>query len=138
MKRCVIHCGMPKTGSSSVQHTLRYAPSGAVPFEYVYLNKPNLTDLVGAVWHADPARFHTNRKLGLTPAQAYRKRDRLPQLLAERITRIEGDGLISAEGFCFLSQSGLREFHDWLFSFVDSTLVVGYVRPPKSFMESSF
>lgn len=138
MQRCIIHCGMPKTGSSSIQHTLCHAPSGVLPFQYVYVDKPNLTDLVGAVWHQNPAVFHTNRKLGLTPAQAQRKRDRLQQLLAEQINKVEGDGLISAEGFYFLSESGLRAFYDWVSSFVDSILVVGYVRPPKSFMESAF
>lgn len=138
MKRCIVHFGMPKTGSSSIQSSLYSAPAELLPFTYIHLGKPNLSEFVQAIWEDDPAAFHINRKLGLSREESLAKRDATLEQLSQFVRQIRGDGLISAETLTLLTHGGLAAFGDWLRMHAEEVLAVGYIRSPKSFMESAF
>ena len=68
MSACIIHYGMPKTGSSSIQtYLLR---SLADPrFFNLDLGRRGSGNIIAAAFLAHPEQHHRNIKLGLTPAE---------------------------------------------------------------------
>jgi hypothetical protein len=132
MKRCIIHIGMHKTGSTSIQHSF-----------YQHLNNP-------AWYYGD--LIHSNHSYALAtllnataPGGALTTmRTDQQALLTKLRTDIEehvGENYLLSAEWLSSHAAGLTELttlRKLLLEHVDSILVVGYVRTPKSFMESSF
>ncbi|MDP2902987.1 MAG: hypothetical protein Q8N96_07730, partial [Methylovulum sp.] len=132
MKRCVIHIGMHKTGSTSIQVSFcnhlnnpewRYAQLGHANHSYV-LAKILRQDLPGG-----------DAAIGLGPLSHNEILDKFINGLGQEGENylLSGEWLSSAVGV-----SKLTELRDLLLLHVDKVTIVGYVRSPKSYMESSF
>ncbi|MDD2725041.1 MAG: hypothetical protein PHH59_13600 [Methylovulum sp.] len=136
MKRCVIHVGMHKTGTSSIQQTF-WKQLDNPEWKYVDLMLPNHCGPMGTLLVDDSMHHQKNER---DQERSVRRRDKVKNILLEQLDSNARNFLISAEVFCS-SAIGVDELiilRDLLSSRVDKILAVGYVRPPKSLIESAF
>lgn len=138
MKRCVIHFGMFKTGSSSIQESFWRQLDNA-KWKYLNTDVPNHGGVLSTIMQANPPARHVLRGKFDEETFARRKRNLKDLLIKELGSDVE-NLLISAE---WLSSDAYRfsellAFRDLVASHVDTITVVGYIRPPKGYMESSF
>jgi hypothetical protein len=138
MRRCILHFGMPKTGSTSIQATLL----AARPLQdAVFLNVGigNSSRLLATLFMADPGRFHLNRKWGLDAKALAPQRERAFEVLEDQIATAQGRPcLISAEALSMFEEDTLVRLRDWFAQRFDRLEVVGYVRAPRGYMDSEF
>jgi hypothetical protein len=122
MSRCIVHAGMNKTGTSSIQRSL-YHGLADPRFHYVDMGHPNASKAITEAF-AQP----------LSNAAAA-QRERLAAQLAQAQQRC---AILSAEGIGALAAPELQELMAWLRQHVSCVDTVVYVRSPASFMESVF
>lgn len=137
MKHLVIHIGMSKTGSSSIQRTL--SKTRQLPrFEYLWLDEANAGRHLATAFMAEPERMQSNRKRGLDKAPLMAERERV---LAAWAAQLKADAdlfVLSSEMISLLDRPALTALRDWLTPQVDRISLLGYVREPASYMESMF
>lgn len=138
MSRCIIHIGMHKTGTSSIQHSLQgfssrnwfYAELGGVA---------NHSLPIYSLFAPHPERHHIHRatRRDYTDIQRYNKR-----VLSDLEHAIASAGdrtlIISGEDIGILPRPALVKLHDHFRSVFNHLTIAGYVRPPAEFMASSF
>lgn len=141
VNRCVVHVGMHKTGTTSIQQTLFRNPS-VQGCHYIDFDRPNASLPMLAAFADEPAALPIFRQLGLSADEVTRLGQTARDTLARGLrTKGDVDGdchLISGEEISKLSESGVRRLHQFLCSHVDDVQVVGYVRDAQGYMESAF
>ncbi|MBK7521397.1 MAG: hypothetical protein IPJ33_11955 [Gammaproteobacteria bacterium] len=138
MSACIIHYGMPKTGSSSIQtYLLR---SLADPrFFNLDLGRRGSGNIIAAAFLAHPEQHHRNIKLGLTPAEVKKEIQATRAALARELERADGrTALLSAELLANFSALEFAALCDFIRPRAAGISAVGYVRSPLAFMESVF
>lgn len=135
---CIVHWGMPKTGSTSIQATL-LAASPLPGATFLQVGTGNASRLLATLFMSDPGAFHLNRKWGLDARALAAERDRAAVLLQEQIDAA-GDGpcILSGEVISSLDEDTLGRMRDWLEQRFDRLRLVGYVRAPRGYLESEF
>jgi hypothetical protein len=138
---CIVHVGMPKTGSTSLQNALfsgirdprvKYANISDVP-------EQNHSGIVYSLFSENPENHHYNICYG-------RNKDQINEFNARnKASLIEGfcDGsssieIISGEDIYHLTEIGVTNLYDFLKPYFHRIIIAGYVRSPKSFLESAF
>lgn len=139
MKRCWLHVGMHKTGSTSVQVTLSSA--GRIPgWRYLLAGRrANLGQSLYAMLAADAREFHTFVKKGASDAEVKREGEWLRRALEREIRGCREENLIlSAEALSIIDRPGIASLREFLSPLCDEVRVIGYVRPPLAFKVSHF
>ena len=138
MSACIIHYGMPKTGSSSIQTWL--LRSLADPrFTNLDLGRRGSGNLIAAAFRTDPRQHHRNLKRGLTPAQVLQESASTRAVFAQQLVGIGGrTALLSAELLANFSHAEFAGLCDFIRPHAADLSAVGYVRSPRGFMESVF
>lgn len=138
MRRCIIHIGMHKTGSTSIQSSLQ----GFSDDRFLYANLgniPNHSLAIHSLFVAHPGRHRMHKASGRNAAamQAYLTgmRTDLERAIAAAQNRTL---LISGEGISGLEPADLVKLHDYFRARFDELVIVGYARPPAGFMASGF
>ena len=141
----IVHAGMHKTGSSSIQETFAKLDGNRV--DYAPWRAANHSGLFFALFHPYPEEQVGFSLLGIGPDEIEELRNewgkRLRQMLERRreqqITRLM---IISAEEVLSYSRGGeeaMKKMADYLRSHSgDDVRVIAYVRPPRSFISSAF
>ena len=138
MKRCWLHIGMHKTGSSSIQANLAHDTIPGWCFLTVG-RKKNIGQYLYAMLATEPADFHTFVKQGWTPRQVAREGERLRGKLEKAIRQSRAENLIlSAETLSIVGRPGIGKLGEFLRPLCDEVRVIGYVRPPIGFKTSHF
>ncbi len=140
MRRCIVHFGMNKTGSSSIQSTL-YSTSLGSDFHYVDLGVENPTGPILNAFMSPEKRFELlrSRAKSLTLDKLKERGNSTINRLREQLESSEARTLIlSAEGLFQLTVDELSCLHRFIEPYVDILQAVAYIRPPKGFMESNF
>lgn len=139
MKRCWIHIGMPKTGTTSIQVNLAEAAGGA-EWSFVSVGGvPNMGQFMHAMFASRPHEFHSFVKLGRTPAEMAEQGARLREELTAAIRSAPGQNvIISGEAAVSIDRAGIFAMRDFLRPFFDEIRVIGYVRPPAGYKVSFF
>lgn len=135
---CILHIGMPKTGSSSIQKTLRNLDTAE--FEYLSLSNPdgNMTGYIKNAFLEKPELFHNNRKKGLTQNEALKLQKECIKELKVALQATQAKTvIISAEGILSLNKNELLILRDFLALHCRSVRVIGYVRSPIAYMQSA-
>jgi hypothetical protein len=141
MRTLYLHVGMHKTGTTSIQQTL-HAHRDALRragLSWFDAAESNHSRAVFSAFTEAPHAYHVNRRHGLhrpddAAAHAARSRDALLAFLAEA----PGPGLIiSGEDIGMLGEGGIRRMLAAFRPLVDRIVVVGMVRPPRSFIASA-
>ena len=138
-RRCVIHFGMNKTGSSSIQESLfRYAEN-LPDWHYLHVGSANLSEAIATAFSDHPTQYHTNRKRGLNESEVNARAQEIrSKLMAQLQASTKLGLLLSAEYISAISHAGLLCLVDWLAGQVDDIQAVGYIRAPGSFAASAF
>jgi hypothetical protein len=138
MGRVIIHAGMHKTGSSSIQKSLSHGISDE-RFRYFDLGEPNHSGpLVNLFW-SYPEKYHGNRKRGRTLEQITDLRCSLVKSLSSQLESL-GDqtGVISAEDICDFQEDELMNLREFIARFNHITRIVVYVRGIHEYIDSAF
>ncbi|SEG54998.1 hypothetical protein [Marinobacterium lutimaris] len=138
MKRLVIHIGMHKTGSSSIQET--FCSAKFKDLEYLNLGSPNHSGFFATLFWENPENYHGNIKAGRSLEDIRALRTEYKDLLLSQIrSSTKNNVMISAED---LSHPGgidrVRRLKEFFEPYFDDFKVYAYVRTPASYMESAF
>ena len=136
--KLILHIGMHKTGSSSIQQTL-YSYENAVEFEYLPLGTINHSGPIFMAFSPDRYSYHTVLKRGLSRTEV----DELSRQYREKLERGLKESsvnkvILSGEDVSTMSREALDRMFSCILPLVDDVEVVAYVRSPKEFMESAF
>ncbi|MAP95580.1 MAG: hypothetical protein CMK07_11575 [Ponticaulis sp.] len=135
--KVIIHAGMHKTGSSSIQRTL--AEAKLTDHTYAPWEKPNHSSLFQLLFR-DPVEDYRGFKIeGLTRANLLAKRT---EWLTRNTATLEENAaktiVYSGEDLSSRHDFGITEkFAAYLRQFTQNIEVICYVRPPVSFMAST-
>lgn len=134
----VVHFGMHKTGSSSIQTALHSGLDDPA-FMYVSMGGANQSGKLATLCMEHPENFHLHRKLGRSSAEVQVLRGQYLRRLDEQAAAL-GDrtALLSAEKISQMTPSELVTLRECLAERFGEVRLVGYVRAPISFIESAF
>ena len=138
MPKCIIHIGMHKTGSTSIQHSLGELNDGS--FYYARIHRsPNQSVPVYSIFADDPMTHPLNRSRGYdeNTVQDYVRRTTRN---LKRSIRDAGERtlLISGEGIIKLKPNELKRMRRFLEKQGTEPEIVAYMRPPMAYMTSAF
>lgn len=136
MKHCILHFGMHKTGSSSIQDTLFHARrvGGAI---YLSLGHANASGAVQALAQGRSSEG-LQRRRGWPEERLAHKRQRAIRLLGHAA---QGPGerfILSAEALSHLDVDELQTVVEQIGCHFDQVTAVGYIREPVGYMSSAF
>ena len=138
MSGCVFHFGMHKTGSSSIQNSLYHGLEDPA-FHYADLGQPNASAPVVTAFRSDPENQNMNRKRGLSREQLQPQvRHTLERLHRELAHCTRKTVILSGEHIALLKQAEFRHLQEFLRGHTPDLRAVGYIRAPRSYMESVF
>lgn len=139
MKRCWVHIGMHKTGTSSVQRSLSKIKK---PTGWKYLTvggSRNMGAALYAMFATEPHRYHWFLKRGDTIEQVALEGARLRLELAKAIRACNKEHIIiSGESLSLIDNEGIVRLKEFLAPLFDEIRVIGYVRAPIGFKISFF
>jgi len=136
-KKCYIHIGMHKTGSTSIQTTLNKNTSDN--FHYVQMDTPNHGGNIFTLFSDHPEKYHAWRKLGKSKDEINKIAKETEKQLIQNFTENNlNNFIISGEDIITLSHNELMKFKSFLENYFDTIIIIGYVRSPKSYIESAF
>lgn len=141
MRQLFLHVGMHKTGTSSIQETLHHNQPVLAEAGYAYLDQAiNHSRLVYSAFAEAPQALPANRRAGIANAAAGAVfaatcRDQLLAFLGEA----KQDRLIlSGEAISLLGDAETEAMLQAFRARVDRIMVIGFVRPPRSFIVSAY
>jgi hypothetical protein len=136
-KQVILHIGMPKTGSSSIQETLKKFNDGDTA--YIQLGPRNHSEAARAISFDKEKHAHQRLPLFSTDLATLQKRRRA---LIERIETFAETApsrtIFSAESVYHFNAVRFARLARFLGKRFGPIHVVGYLRPPSSFIHSSF
>ena len=143
MPDCILHYGFPKTGSTAIQRALSKHLTDP-RFVYAHFQDPihdhgNHSRAVATAFSDRPEEYHTHVAEGLSAEMLLQERGRLLGRLDDEITVLAGRTfLLSSESLGFLRGSGVQRLRGFLEDRHLSSRAVGYIRPRRESVESSF
>ena len=136
MSRLILHVGMPQTGSSSIQETL-FSWGGFKEFHYADLGMANHGEVITSLFEQDRFAKRGHRLLGRSSQEIEHFNQQALSRL-EKVCEAKGQPIISGEDIWHLSEQGLEKVRDFFINHFDHIEVISYVKPPSSFMVTSF
>jgi len=143
-KKCILHFGMPKTGTTSIQRFLRHQLTDP-DFLYPHFREDWCqwdschNRVLSCAFRSDPERYHANAKENLSFTELANRgaviRDRLNGLARESDAN---NLIISAEDLSWFSSSDLCRLIEFLHSIDLDTSCIAYIRAFKRDQESRF
>jgi hypothetical protein len=139
MNTCILHFGMHKTGSSSIQESL-WLNLRDPNFRYVEVaGHPNGCQFMNAVFLHDPRSYWVYQKQALSREKAFALKDRFRRRLRNVMRRLSGTGItpiLSAEACWNFAESEWVAIRDFMREEKYNMRIVIYLRPIKSWIES--
>lgn len=129
---------MPKTGSSSIQATL-WRENKTEDCEYLKIGTvSNHGPIIYSLFSKRPELYYVHQDEQRTVSQLEEFIEFYRNELTKTLTSIQTKQyIISGEDILFLQEDELLALKSYLLQFSCEILVVGYVRPPISFMQSA-
>lgn len=140
MKRCWLHIGMHKTGSSSIQQNLKAIKNPEGWRLFFVGGRSNMGSALKAMFSCEPHKSGRFAKTGASSEAVAAKGARWREELRAGLMEVkEGNCIISAEGLSnHFSEESIMALKAFLEPLCDEIRVIGYVRPPMAFKISSF
>lgn len=135
-RQVILHVGMHKTGTTSIQKSLDGFSSQGV--RYVGLTNPNHTGPIAAAFLTEGTQGNRLRAGRSQEQMARVKKQTLTRLRMELSNEDFHTFIISGEGIVFLPPASLLQLRETLLEYVDSVQVFAYVREPVGFSSSAF
>ncbi|WP_139792816.1 hypothetical protein [Pseudophaeobacter leonis] len=134
-QRLVIHAGMHKTGSTSLQHALGMRDIPDV--HYVRLGKDNHSTALIELYLQNPRQHFAIHRLGLTDSELQDRKKKLEQRLIRQLNnRPEETFVISGEWLSHAPKPALDALRDAMGPHFTQTDIFCYVRAPGSLLPS--
>ena len=139
MRKLVLHIGMHKTGTSSIQQTMfdnrAFLEASGINYLSSHVNH---SVPIYSLFSEAPHRYHINVQAGFdTPDKCAVYNKTLESRLAGLFeTNTSPLFVISGEDLSVIQDGGVERLHEFLRRYFDEIVVLGYVRPPKSFISS--
>lgn len=133
-KLLLIHVGMHKTGSTSIQDTLSKNNCGS-EFVYLDLGTMNHNHKIFTMFTEHPERYYLNNTKSLSVVQKFNEdvQNELSQkLLENHMEKV----IISGEDLINLSNNALEKMKKFFDEYFENIKVFAYVRSPESYMTS--
>ncbi len=139
-RRCVLHVGTTKAGSSSIQESLYFGLRDP-GYQYISLGCVNSGRVLGTLFRKAPEDFDYNRRFGRDSDSVHREREEFAERLRRQLLFCRERGktiVLSAENMWVWDRSELESVREFFGSFGYSVEVYLYFRPWKSWIESDF
>ena len=137
MKQCILHVGMPKTGTSSIQESLHDGLTDPA-FHYCSFGSVNVMRSIITLFGEAPEKHHTHRSW--STAQIKQERKQLHQQLEKVIANAGNATLILSAESCWgeMSSAEFVRMRNFMTDRGYTVKVIGYIRPWKQWLESNF
>lgn len=132
----LIHAGMHKTGTTSIQHAFSGFSNERV--EYLKWNGPNHSPLFALLCHDHPEQYHLFRKRGWSRELLLQKREEAARAIRETIRDNPKTFIFSGEDVSLARPGYVERLKDYFSDVVGGIQILLYIRPPASFLESAF
>jgi len=140
MAPCILHVGMPKTGTSSIQDSLFHGLSDP-RFRYVSLGHVNSAIFLATLFGSQPETFWLFRRSRRSPDEI----DRMRRGFAARLRRVlrtaaaRGQTPIISAEYCWqLTEAELARLSNFFTTEGFVVRIIAYIRPIRSWLESHF
>lgn len=139
MKQCIVHIGMPKTGTTSIQQSLCFGLSDPA-FRYLHWQRINCNDEMGLLFGDSLPHRYFSVKLGWSAWQVrhYKKRvvAELEKILAATPATVRP--LLSAEPSWRMNEREFTRLRTFMADRGYAVNIIAYIRPWKQWLESHF
>ena len=134
----ILHVGMHKTGTTSIQRTLQDLASGRA--RYVQLGGSNHSAPIVTAFHEDPSTMGLHRRAGREAGTVAELRQKMRERLDSELSRTAqfDKFVISGEGIVALPPPSLKELRAALLARVGQVQVFAYMREPVGYSISAF
>lgn len=135
LEELIVHIGIHKTGSSSIQESLKGYFDGNTA--YANFIEANHSAPLYTVFSKYFLTYHAWVKAGLSEEEILNKREKYKLILERELSRTDITRLIlSAEDLSVLSENDKNDMLEFLKQFAKKLVVIAYVREPISFITS--
>lgn len=137
-RRVVLHAGLPKTGTTTIQNVCYQHRSMLIEEGVLYPRlMPNLTTPLCTMFLQDPSVHISNRIEGNSADVLRSRAEGFREALEQEIHSAPWHTLVlSAEGVSNLHRESLQGLHTWMGQFADDWTVLFCVRDPLSYTRS--
>ncbi len=138
MGSCLLHFGMHKAGSTSIQSAL-FRCLADEQFYFIDLGLSNCSPCVATAFMLNPMKYQSNERLGKESRRVLSEKTFIRDQLAEQLA-IAGKrtAILSAEVICRFKETELQNLCQFINDTGFNVAAVGYIRPPYSYMNSSY
>lgn len=137
IEECFLHIGMHKTGSSSIQESLKHLKTNE--YEYLNLGSSNHTRYLMLMLSGNRKNLPTNLQLEISQEDFFIHQKRLQEEFEDKLKSSKSKRIIiSSEWLSSAQESELNKLKAILGIFCKKIRVIGYVRPFISYLQSAF
>ena len=133
--KCILHVGLHKTGTTSIQDFCYQNRSLLLDndINYIYLYRNNSNPLF-SLYCKDPLSYGANKRRGIRTNREIENYNLYIEKLFQNklLNNRSNNVLISGEDISFLDYDGLRSLKDQIAPYFDLISIIIYVRPPVS------
>lgn len=136
---CIIHVGMPKTGSTSIQTALfnNLSENPEANFSSPPLTPQAQVPRIFSLFCSNPEKYHGNA--GKSTNEITDLNKKTTEILVKSITDVKQNKyIISSEDIYHMDMEELKRMKSFFSPFFKRIVITGYVRPPRSFLQSAF
>ena len=141
IKTVVLHIGMHKTGTTSIQQSLSGFDDGHTAYaDLRHLRGPQINHGYGltAMFREDPRPFGIHRRMGRSAAALASIRKAWLRRLDAALAMTREQLILSGEAIATLKEPELQALRDYLLDRAERVQVIAYVREPVGYISSMY
>ncbi len=131
----ILHVGMHKTGTTSIQSTLKNYDDGRI--RYAQLSDLNHSVPIYSLFTENPEKYHFHIRRGRSEKEVERLNAESADQLLEELSLNRDILVISGEDISTLSTDGVNAMLEFIAPHTEKITVVGYLRDPIGFASSA-
>jgi hypothetical protein len=138
LKKLVLHVGMHKTGTTSIQNSLATYQSEDVSYLQMGFGNANHSFAYNTLFRFNPSAYYVHVQLKNSPGRIKKIKASLNANIHNFLTSTNSATIISSgEGICHLAPAELLRMKSFFERYFSEVEVQAYIRPPASFMASA-
>lgn len=139
IEEAIVHVGMHKTGSSSIQDT--FSKISMEEIQYLSLGSYNHSGFLATLLSDNPENYHSHARNARTTIQVQALKESYTQQLHDALKKTKKSRILISAEYLSKPKGGKDELtylKNLLLAYCKRIRVIGYVRPPVGYMQSSF
>ncbi len=136
---CIVHIGMHKTGSSSIQNYL-FKNLNDSSFHYSNLGVANHSGVIYSMFADNPENYHSHIAKNLSKSDVENYNNKNKKMLIDGFDTLDKTmtEIISGEDIGYFNVNEFIRFKHFLDEYFHSIQIIAYIRPPISYIQSAF